>query len=54
MDYRKLQKDLKPFDKELGDRIKSTRIRVARNLAGYPLGPGMTKEQRLEIEQKVI
>ena len=34
--------------------IKSTRIRVGRNLADYPLGPGLTKEQRLEIETKVV
>lgn len=33
--------------------VKSTRIRVGRNLADYPLGPGITKEQRLEIEKKV-
>lgn len=30
--------------------IKSTRIRVARNLNGFPLNPSSTKEQRLEIE----
>jgi len=35
-------------------RINSTRIRVGRNLAGYPLGPGVTKEQRLEIMNKVV
>ena len=34
--------------------IKSTRIRVGRNLADYPLGPGVTKEQRLEIMNKVV
>ncbi len=34
--------------------IKSTRIRVGRNLAEYPLGPGITNEQRKEIEAKVI
>ena len=34
--------------------IKSTRIRVGRNLANYPLGPGVTKEQRLEIMNKVV
>ena len=33
--------------------IVSTRIRVGRNLAGYPLGPGVSKEQRLEIMAKV-
>jgi protein-arginine kinase len=35
------------------DMIVSTRIRVGRNLEGYPLGPGLTKEQRTEIEEKV-
>jgi arginine kinase len=33
--------------------IVSTRIRVGRNLADYPLGPGVSKEQRLEIMEKV-
>jgi len=33
--------------------IVSTRIRVGRNLADYPLGPGVSKEQRLEIMYKV-
>lgn len=31
--------------------IKSTRIRVARNIYGFPLNPSSTKEQRLEIEE---
>jgi len=34
--------------------VNSTRIRVGRNLAGYPLGPGVSKEQRNEIMQKVV
>ena len=34
--------------------IKSTRIRVARNLAEYPLGPGLSKTQRKEVEEKVV
>ena len=34
--------------------IKSTRIRVGRNLADVPLGPGITNEQRKEIMQKVV
>jgi len=34
--------------------IVSTRIRVGRNLADYPLGPGVTKEQRIEIMEKVV
>merc|ERR1712227_51116 len=36
-----------------GDKIISTRIRVGRNLKGYPLGPGISKEQRLEVMEKV-
>ena len=34
--------------------IKSTRIRVGRNLDGFPLGPGLTRDQRFEIERTVI
>lgn len=34
--------------------IKSTRIRVGRNLADYPLGPGVSKVQREEIMAKVV
>mgnify|MGYP001562555434 CR=1 FL=1 len=34
--------------------IISTRIRVGRNLAGFPLGPGISREQRKEIMQKVV
>ncbi len=33
--------------------IVSTRIRVGRNLADFPLGPALSKEQRLEVEKKV-
>ena len=51
MDYTKLV--CPPFPEEDAKMIKSTRIRVGRNLANYPLGPGITKEQRLEIEEKV-
>ncbi len=31
-----------PFTGEDGAMIKSTRIRVGRNLAEFPLGPGIT------------
>merc|ERR1711990_441065 len=34
--------------------INSTRIRVARNLADFPLGTSITREQRLEVEAKVV
>ena len=42
-----------PFTAEEAEMVISTRIRVGRNLAGYPLGPGISKEQRDEVEQKV-
>jgi len=54
MDYKKLSHRIDQFDEEAAKQIISTRIRVARNLAGYPLGPGLSREQRLEIEQKII
>jgi protein-arginine kinase len=41
------------FPEEDQKMIVSTRIRVGRNLAEYPLGPGITNEQRKEIEHKV-
>ena len=43
-----------PFTAEEAAMIKSTRIRVGRNLADYPLGPGVSKSQRLEIMNKVV
>jgi arginine kinase len=43
-----------PLAPEDEKRIVSTRIRVGRNLADYPLGPALTKEQRKEVEEKVI
>lgn len=48
------QLDAPPFDPEDAKMIKSTRIRVGRNLADFPLGPGVTKEQRLEIMNAVV
>ncbi len=42
------------FSEEEAAMIKSTRIRVGRNLAEYPLGPGITNEQRNEIMGKVV
>ena len=42
------------FVEEDAAMIKSTRIRVGRNLAGYPLGPGVSKAQRDEIMEKVV
>merc|ERR1712165_636164 len=31
--------------------VKSTRIRVGRSISGFGLSPGITKEQRLEVEE---
>jgi hypothetical protein len=42
------------FSEEDSKMVISTRIRVGRNLAGYPLGPGVTKVQRDEIMAKVV
>ena len=52
MDADALEAPLLPDDE--ADMIVSTRIRVGRNLADYPLGPGVTKEQRNEIMAKVV
>ena len=51
MDYTQL--DCPPFSELEASMILSTRIRVGRNLADYPLGPGISKEQRNEVEEKV-
>lgn len=37
-----------------GEYILSTRVRVGRNLAGFPLGTIISKEQRDELEQRVV
>lgn len=42
------------FSEEQSSMVNSTRIRVGRNLAGLPLGPGVSKAQRLEIMDKVV
>ena len=34
--------------------VNSTRIRVGRNLVGYPLGPGVSRRQRLQIMNRVV
>lgn len=41
------------FTEEQAAMVISTRIRVGRNLDGYPLGPGISKDQRLEVMEKV-
>ncbi len=52
MDASKLE--CPPLPEDEAAMIVSTRIRVGRNLDGYPLGPGVSKEQRDEIMQKVV
>jgi protein-arginine kinase len=52
MDYKKLNCPKFPADED--KMINSTRIRVGRNLAEYPLGSAVTREQRKEIESKVV
>ena len=42
-----------PFSPEDSSMIISTRIRVGRNLADVPLGPGISKEQRDQVEATV-
>jgi arginine kinase len=51
MDYTKL--NCPPFTAEEAAMIVSTRIRVGRNLADFPLGPGISKEQRDKVEELV-
>lgn len=41
------------FSEEDAAMIKSSRIRVGRNLDGFPLGPGISKAQRDEVMEKV-
>jgi hypothetical protein len=43
-----------PLPEDEQKMIKSTRIRVGRNLADFALGPGITNEQRKEIMNKVV
>lgn len=51
MDSSKLNAPALP--EEEAKMIVSTRIRVGRNLDGIPLGPGITNEQRKDIEKRV-
>ena len=43
-----------PLPEDEAAMIVSTRIRVGRNLADFPLGPGVDKEQRDLIMDKVV
>ena len=42
-----------PFPADEDKMINSTRIRVARNLAAYPLGTAISRKDRLEVEKLV-
>ena len=42
-----------PLPEDEAAMILSTRIRVGRNLADFPLGPGITKEDRLKVMELV-
>jgi creatine kinase/arginine kinase len=52
MDYTQLNCPRFPPDED--KMINSTRIRVGRNFAEYPLGSAVTREQRNVIESKVV
>jgi len=52
MDYNTLNCPAFPADEDR--MINSTRIRVARNLAAYPLGTNVSRSERLEIEKLVV
>lgn len=43
-----------PFSAQEAALIKSTRIRVGRNLQNFPLGPGISKDQRDQVMQAVV
>jgi len=43
-----------PEKDEKSEFIVSTRIRVGRNLAGYPLGAGVNHKELMEIEKKIV
>jgi protein-arginine kinase len=51
MDFNKL--NCPPFPADEDKMINSTRIRVARNLAAFPLGTAVTRAERLQIEKLV-
>jgi len=52
MDYNQL--NCPPFPADEDKMINSTRIRVARNLAAYPLGTNISRNDRLEVEKLVV
>lgn len=45
--------NLVDLPKEMADRVVSTRVRVGRTVKGFPMAGKMTKEKRLELENKI-
>ena len=45
--------NLEDLPQNFQDQIVSTRVRVGRTVKGYPMASKLTREQRLELEQKV-
>ena len=43
-----------PLPEDEAGMIVSTRIRVGRNLADFPLGPALSKQQRLDVMNTVV
>jgi len=52
MDFTKL--NCPPFPDDEDKMINSTRIRVARNLAAFPLGTAVTRSERKQVEKLVV
>jgi len=52
MDFTKL--NCPPFPADEDKMINSTRIRVARNLAAFPLGTAVTRSERKQVEKLVV
>lgn len=52
-DFDPAKLDMPDLDPE-GKYIVSTRVRVGRNLAGFPFAPAISKEQRDEVERRVV
>ena len=50
MDHISYRNSFNPFERSAESLIVSSRIRLARNLEGFPLVPGLSREQRLEVE----
>ncbi|BCS97246.1 hypothetical protein DSLASN_28780 [Desulfoluna limicola] len=44
---------LPELSREAQENILSTRVRVGRNLAGYPLGPAISSAERREVETRI-